>query len=210
MVLSVADRLATNGPRTTPPQIERHLVVAREIARWHFTLVDRGPVRPLLNGAELATLLARTPGRWTNGLARAARPERQPEADQPEIVLIADPVEAEGANDSWQLARLERALASLRGIERATWIAVDGFDRVRETVHEAVEGLDEDQLAAALARRPGWLETGILGAFLSFALAAAFNNPFLFSQVTIPAFVVAGTGVALSRLGIPRPEPSKA
>ena len=76
MVLSVADRLATNGPRTTPPQIERHLAVAREMARWHFTLVDRGPVRPLLNGAELATLLARAPGPWTSALVDALREEQ--------------------------------------------------------------------------------------------------------------------------------------
>jgi O-antigen ligase/polysaccharide polymerase Wzy-like membrane protein len=55
--------------------------------------------------------------------------------------------------------------------------------------------------AATLARRGGWLVTAALGAFLSFVIAAAFNNPLLFNQVTIPAFVVAGTGVALSRLG---------
>jgi len=52
-----------------------------------------------------------------------------------------------------------------------------------------------------LARRRGWLETGMLASFLSFCLAACFNNPFLFNQVTIPAFILAGTGVALA--GIP-------
>jgi len=76
MVLSVADRLATSGPRTTPPQIERHLAVAREMARWHFALVDRGPMRPLLNGAELAKLLGRAPGRWTSELVDALREEQ--------------------------------------------------------------------------------------------------------------------------------------
>lgn len=76
MVLSVADRLATNGPRTTPPQIQRHLAVAREIASWHFALVDRGPIRPLLNGAELAELLGRAPGRWTSQLLEAMREEQ--------------------------------------------------------------------------------------------------------------------------------------
>jgi hypothetical protein len=59
--------------------------------------------------------------------------------------------------------------------------------------------------AWTLARKNGWLETATLGAFLSFVLAASFNNPFLFNQVTIPAFVVAGTGLALSRLGGPEP-----
>jgi len=76
MVLSVADRLATSGPRTTPPQIERHLAVAREIAGWHFALLDRGPVRPFLSGAELARLLDRTAGRWTSELVDALREEQ--------------------------------------------------------------------------------------------------------------------------------------
>jgi hypothetical protein len=49
-----------------------------------------------------------------------------------------------------------------------------------------------------LARRTGWLETGILASFLSLCLAAAFNNVFLFNQVTIPAMILAGTGVALA------------
>jgi hypothetical protein len=50
----------------------------------------------------------------------------------------------------------------------------------------------------SLARRPGWLETGLLASFLAFCLAASFNNPFLFNQVTIPAFIVAGTGIGLT------------
>jgi hypothetical protein len=50
----------------------------------------------------------------------------------------------------------------------------------------------------SLARRRDWLETGILASFLAFCLAASFNNPFLFNQVTIPAFILAGTGVALA------------
>lgn len=76
MVLSVADRLATNGPRTTPPQIERHLAVAREMAEWHFALIDRGPVRPLLNGAQIVDLVGRPPGRWTADLVEALREEQ--------------------------------------------------------------------------------------------------------------------------------------
>jgi O-antigen ligase/polysaccharide polymerase Wzy-like membrane protein len=60
-----------------------------------------------------------------------------------------------------------------------------------------------------LARIPGWLGAGILGAFVSFALAACFNNPFLFNQVTIPAFVIAGTGVAIAgRVTAPPTEPA--
>ncbi len=76
MVLSVADRLATNGPRTTPPQIQRHLAVARQIAEWYVTLAERGPMRTLVNGAELAELLQRQAGRWTGELLDALREEQ--------------------------------------------------------------------------------------------------------------------------------------
>ena len=76
MVLSVADRLATNGPRTTPPQIQRHLAVARQIAEWYVTLAERGPIRTLVNGAELAELLHRQAGRWTGELLNALREEQ--------------------------------------------------------------------------------------------------------------------------------------
>lgn len=49
-----------------------------------------------------------------------------------------------------------------------------------------------------LARRPGWLETGLVASFAALCLAAAFNNPFLFNQVTIPALIAAGTGIGLT------------
>ena len=45
---------------------------------------------------------------------------------------------------------------------------------------------------------PGWLGAGLFGSFLSVCIAASFNNVFLFNQVTIPAMVLAGTGVALA------------
>lgn len=67
--------------------------------------------------------------------------------------------------------------------------------------------------AIRLTRRSGWLETGILAAFLSACLAASFNNVFLFNQVTIPAMILAGTGVALARSGSPpirAPDPAGA
>jgi O-antigen ligase len=50
-----------------------------------------------------------------------------------------------------------------------------------------------------LARGAGWLAAGLLGAFVSLCIAASFNNVFLFNQVTMPAMIMAGTGVALSR-----------
>jgi O-antigen ligase len=49
---------------------------------------------------------------------------------------------------------------------------------------------------ARLARMPGWLGTGVLAAFLSYAIAASFNNPLLFIQVSIVTFTIVGTGLA--------------
>ena len=57
----------------------------------------------------------------------------------------------------------------------------------------------------ALLRRRGWLETGLFAAFASLCLAAAFNNPFLFNQVTIPGFLLAGAGVGLAHRAITEP-----
>ena len=45
-----------------------------------------------------------------------------------------------------------------------------------------------------LARVPGWLGTGVLAAFLSYVIAASFNNPLLFIQVSIVVFTIVGTG----------------
>jgi O-antigen ligase len=47
-----------------------------------------------------------------------------------------------------------------------------------------------------LGRMPGWLGTGVLSAFLSYVLAASFNNPLLFIQVSIVTFTIVGTGFA--------------
>jgi tRNA nucleotidyltransferase/poly(A) polymerase len=64
IVLTVADRLATRGPRTSESAIRRHLVLAREVMDAHFRIVDRGPIRPLLAGDALASELGRPPGPW--------------------------------------------------------------------------------------------------------------------------------------------------
>jgi hypothetical protein len=52
-----------------------------------------------------------------------------------------------------------------------------------------------------LLQRHGWLETGLAASFLAFCIAASVNNPFLFNQVTIPAFILAGTGIGLTIAG---------
>lgn len=76
MVLSAADRLATNGPRTDAAQIRRHLTLVREAAEVHFRLVDRGPVRAPLGGDEIAAHLGRAPGPWLAALMDALREEQ--------------------------------------------------------------------------------------------------------------------------------------
>ncbi len=73
IVLSVADRLATRGPRTSESAIARHLVLAREVMDAHFTLADRPPQRPLLPGDEVARILGRDPGPWLVPLLDALR-----------------------------------------------------------------------------------------------------------------------------------------
>jgi poly(A) polymerase len=73
IVLSVADRLATRGERTSRSAIDRHLVLAREVMDEHFRLVDRGPQAPLIAGDELAEALGRDPGPWLAPLLDALR-----------------------------------------------------------------------------------------------------------------------------------------
>ncbi len=54
-------------------------------------------------------------------------------------------------------------------------------------------------VAWRLARIPGWLAAGALGAFVGWAITATFNNPFLFLQVNAIAFTVAGITLGLGR-----------
>jgi putative nucleotidyltransferase with HDIG domain len=72
ILLTCADRLATRG-RGSDVAIRRHLVLAREVMDAHFTLVDRGPVRPLLAGDEIARELGRPPGPWLAEVVDALR-----------------------------------------------------------------------------------------------------------------------------------------
>ena len=52
---------------------------------------------------------------------------------------------------------------------------------------------------ARLARVPGWLGAGVLSGFLSYVIAASFNNPLLFIQISIVVFTIVGTGWAWGR-----------
>jgi len=73
IVLSVADRRATDGPRTTPMQITRHLAMAREMLAAHVAIEAREPIRSAVDGAELADMLGRQPGPWIAEVLTAIR-----------------------------------------------------------------------------------------------------------------------------------------
>jgi O-antigen ligase/polysaccharide polymerase Wzy-like membrane protein len=49
-----------------------------------------------------------------------------------------------------------------------------------------------------LGRLHGWRGTAFLSAFASIVLAASFNNPFLFLQVSAISYAIVGTGLALA------------
>jgi tRNA nucleotidyltransferase/poly(A) polymerase len=98
VVLSVADRLATRGARTTEAQIVRHLDLARQVLATHFELVDRGPIRPIVPGDRLARLLDRPPGRWTAELLEALREEQL-------VGRVTTPEQAERFAAAWAASR---------------------------------------------------------------------------------------------------------
>ena len=76
IVLSVADRIATDGPRITPIQITRHLALARDMLAAHVAIEALEPIRPPLDGAQLTALLGRDPGPWLADLLTATREEQ--------------------------------------------------------------------------------------------------------------------------------------
>jgi O-antigen ligase len=51
---------------------------------------------------------------------------------------------------------------------------------------------------ATLLRARGWLSAGIAAAAAALFVMACFNNPFIYVQVTAPAFLVIGTGLGLA------------
>lgn len=76
IVLSVSDRLATDGPRTTESQITRHLALARDVLRAHTVILQREPVGSAMDGAALMNVLERPAGPWVADLLVAIREER--------------------------------------------------------------------------------------------------------------------------------------
>lgn len=76
LVLTSADRLATNGPRTTPPQISRHLDVVRQMTRTIRELASRGEPRPLVDGSRIIALANRPAGAWVGRAVARLREEQ--------------------------------------------------------------------------------------------------------------------------------------
>jgi putative nucleotidyltransferase with HDIG domain len=97
MVLSVADRLATRGPRTRQSAIVRHVALARQVMAVHLDLVDRGPIRPVVSGDALVRLLGRPPGPWLKELLEALREEQL-------VGAVTTAKEAERFARTWVLA----------------------------------------------------------------------------------------------------------
>ncbi len=64
ILLSVADRLATRGPRAHEIQITRHLELARSVMHAHLQLRAREPITSPIPGDVLAAQLGRVPGPW--------------------------------------------------------------------------------------------------------------------------------------------------
>lgn len=97
-VLSAADRLATDGPRTKASAIHRHLVLVRELTEWHFHMLDRGPIRPPVSGRDLAEHLGRAPGPWLKDLLVSLREEQV-------VGHVRSPAGALQFAESWQSKR---------------------------------------------------------------------------------------------------------
>jgi len=64
ILLSVADRLATRGPRSHEIQITRHLELARAVMHAHLELRAREPITSPVPGDVLAARFDRPPGPW--------------------------------------------------------------------------------------------------------------------------------------------------
>lgn len=62
IALSVADRLAVRGPKSSEAAIERHLQLSREMMELCFTEEDRQPLLKLIAGDELIGELGLQPG----------------------------------------------------------------------------------------------------------------------------------------------------
>lgn len=77
IMLSVADRLAVLGPKSTEAAIGRHLQLAREMMELCFTEADRQPLPKLIAGDELMEELGLEPGPRVGELIEQIREEQR-------------------------------------------------------------------------------------------------------------------------------------
>ena len=61
-----------------------------------------------------------------------------------------------------------------------------------------------------VVRAPGWLAAGAAAAGAAFFMMAFFNNPFIYTQVNVPAFLVVGIGVGVAQRHVPSANPASA
>ncbi len=92
--LSVADRLATRGPRTRESAITRHLALARELMAVHLELERRGPLPAAIAGDRLAEELGRATGPWLTPVLEAI-------AEEQVIGRVASPEQAVRFAERW-------------------------------------------------------------------------------------------------------------
>lgn len=73
IVLTVADRLATRGPRSAQSQIDRHLDLARQMMQAYLEVRARGVIPSPIPGDVLAARLGHAPGPWLGEVIEVIR-----------------------------------------------------------------------------------------------------------------------------------------
>ena len=133
-------------------------------------------------------------------------------AVEPGQVLIASDVQRLGAWNAAARMFVDRPLFG-QGYRAYRQLSVQFGDPILNAPHNewlrffAEGGIVVGGLALAflavtflrLARQAHWLVTAALASFGSLVIAASFNNPFLFNQVTIPGFLIAGSGIGYAQ-----------
>jgi hypothetical protein len=127
----------------------------------------------------------------TQGRVLVASDAHRLRAWQASVAMVADrPLTGQGFQSYRRLHwRYGDALLSAPHNEWLRFFAEEGV--VAGTIGLAFLAL----VGAALYRTRGWVASGALGAFVGWVVAASFNNPLLFIQVTAIIFTVVGIGL---------------
>ena len=156
VVVSLCDRLATRGEKTSLTSMARHYRVARSV----WTAVSKAPVPQVLSGYEVMELLGLEPGpwsdkRWTHSTKRS-RPARSRRRPRPErSCLIGGGAEDDEAER--RLAARRRLMPELPEVEtvrRRLLTCLPGLVVRDVVVNDAtVSAQSEAELRARLAGR---------------------------------------------------------